>query len=72
MCKLPLLTVLIYLILIFTTSLFKNKSLKIAGMSVVTSLIQFTSYGYGFLLSNFKLHILKQDPKEAFPKFFFR
>ena len=72
MCKLPLLTVLIYLILIFTTSLFKNKSLKIAGMSVVTSLIQFTSYGYGFLLSNFKLHILKQEPKEAFPKFFFR
>ncbi|MEN8138723.1 MAG: glycosyltransferase [Bacteroidota bacterium] len=71
-CQLPILTVLIYLLLIFSSALSQTKSVKIAGMSVLTSLIQFTSYGYGFLISNFKLHVLKQEPKEAFPKFFFK
>ena len=70
-CQLPILTVIIYLLLIMSNALSQTKSLKIATMSVATSLIQFISYGYGFLLSNFKLHILRKDPKEAFPKFFF-
>lgn len=71
-CQLPILTVLVYLLLIMSNALSLTKSLKIASMSVLTSLIQFTSYGYGFLLSNFKLHILRMNEKEAFPKFFFK
>lgn len=71
-CQLPLLTILIYLLLIISNALSKTKSVKIAAMSVATTLIQFTSYGYGFLLSNFKLHVLRKKPKEAFPKFFFK
>jgi len=70
-CKLPFVTVLAYLTLIFITALFRTKSITIAIMSVFTSLIQFTSYGYGFLVSNFKLHILKQEARRAFPNFFF-
>ena len=70
-CQLPILTVIVYLLLIMSNALSQTKSLKIAAMSVATSLIQFLSYGYGFLLSNFKLHILRKNPKEAFPKFFF-
>ncbi len=71
-CQLPILTVLIYLLLIMSTALSQTKSLKIAVMSVATSLIQFISYGYGFLISNFKINILGKSPKEAFPKFFFK
>jgi len=70
-CQLPILLVSIYLLLIMSNALSKTKSPKIALMSVATSLIQFASYGYGFLLSNFKLHILRKEPREAFPKFFF-
>lgn len=71
-CQLPLLTILIYLLLIMSNALSKTKSIKIAVMAVATTLIQFTGYGYGFLLSNFKLHVLNKVPKEAFPKFFFK
>ena len=71
-CQLPILTVLTYLLLIMSSALAQTKSIKIASMSVLTSLIQFTSYGYGFLLSNFKLHVLRLDEKQAFPKFFFK
>lgn len=71
-CQLPILLVSIYLLLIMSNALSKTKSPKIALMSVATSLIQFTSYGYGFLLSNFKLHVLRKEPKEAFPNFFFK
>ena len=71
-CQLPILMVLIYLLLIMSTALSQTKSLKIAVMSVVTSLIQFISYGYGFLISNFKINVLGKSPKEAFPKFFFK
>ncbi|MCK5907034.1 MAG: glycosyl transferase family 2, partial [Flavobacteriales bacterium] len=71
-CQLPILLVSIYLLLIMSNALSKTKSPKIALMSVATSLIQFTSYGYGFLLSNYRLHILRKEPKEAFPSFFFK
>ena len=70
-CQLPILAVLIYLLLIMSSALSQTKSLKIALMSVLTSLIQFTSYGYGFLKSNFRINIQNKEPKKAFPKFFF-
>jgi len=61
-----------YFSLLFVSSLVKNKSLEIALYSLVAAVIQFYGYGKGFLLSFFKIHILKQQPELAFPKMFFK
>lgn len=61
-----------YFMLLFTSSLWQNKSLEIALYSLVAALIQFYGYGKGFLLSFIKIQILKQQPEMAFPKLFFR
>ena len=42
-----------YFLMIFLDSLVKNKNLKVAFWSVITSLIQFAGYGLGFLQSQF-------------------
>jgi len=42
-----------YFLLILSASTWKNKDLKIGILSVVTSLIQLSAYGYGFLKSIF-------------------
>ena len=61
---------LIYMILIFLFSYFRFRSVKVAILSIQTTLIQFFNYGYGFLESQFKLNILKKDSKKAFPSHF--
>ena len=38
-----------YLLAIFVTALFSTKNLKIASLSVITSVIQLGGYGVGFL-----------------------
>ena len=42
-----------YFVLIFIDSLFQNKNLQVAFLSVVTTLTQFFGYGLGFLKSQF-------------------
>tara|TARA_R110002072_G_scaffold278088_2_gene439906 strand:- start:11181 stop:12134 length:954 start_codon:yes stop_codon:yes gene_type:complete len=42
-----------YFVLIFIDSLFQNKKLQVAFLSVVTTLTQFFGYGLGFLKSQF-------------------
>ena len=42
-----------YFLLIFIDSLFQNKNLYVAFLSMITSLTQFLGYGLGFLDSNF-------------------
>lgn len=69
-CHLPILGIAIYLLMIMGSAFYKTKSIKISIMTVATSLLQFISYGYGFLLSYIKLNILKENPKKAFPDFF--
>lgn len=49
-----------YLLLIFFDSLLKNKSLIVAGYSVVTAVVQITGYGCGFLKAFWFKMILKQ------------
>ncbi|TXI68053.1 MAG: glycosyltransferase [Flavobacterium sp.] len=61
-----------YFLLLFITSLLFNKNLKIALYSLWATIIQFYGYGKGFLLSYFKISILKQKPQEAFPELFFK
>ena len=61
-----------YFSLLFISSLFSNKSLKIALYSLWATIIQFYGYGKGFLQSYYKISILKQKPQEAFPELFFK
>ncbi len=63
---------ILYIVLIFTVSTIQNKSLKIGGLSVIAVLIQFYGYGSGYLKSFTLVHILKNEPKKAFPELFFR
>jgi GT2 family glycosyltransferase len=55
-----LLLPLLYVMLIFFDSLFKNKSLKVALYSVVTAAVQISGYGTGFLKALWFKMILKQ------------
>ncbi|RDI04420.1 glycosyltransferase [Flavobacterium sp. AG291] len=63
---------ILYFIIIFIVSGIQNRSFKIAAFSVVAVFIQFYGYGSGYLKSFLKVHILKEDPKKAFPELFFK
>ena len=65
--QIPFVMWLIYMFLIFVFSAIRFKSAKVGLLSIITTLIQFFNYGYGFLESQFKLNILKRNPKKAFP-----
>jgi len=58
---------LLYYLVILMDSAVKNKSLKVGFLSVVTTFIQFFSYGFGFLQSFIALNILRRNPENAFP-----
>jgi len=61
-----------FYILIFLESLFKNKNLTVALLSVIAVTIQFFGYGYGFLKSTIWLNFSKRSPEMIFPKLFFK
>ncbi|WP_158795300.1 glycosyltransferase family 2 protein [Pedobacter sp. L105] len=50
---------LVYFMLIFFHSLILNKSLKVAFLSIISSFIQLTAYGLGFIQDFFKRIVLK-------------
>jgi glycosyltransferase involved in cell wall biosynthesis len=60
----------LYTFLVLFHALIATKNISIAGMAIISTYIQMFSYGYGFLKSWFLLNILKQTPKEAFPRHF--
>jgi hypothetical protein len=62
----------IYFGIIFLTSSYQNKSIKIGYLSMVAVWKQFYGYGTGFIKSFFKITILKQKPEIAFPELFFK
>ena len=62
----------LYFALLFCFSFVFNKSLKIGVYSVYAAIIQFYGYGRGFLLSFYKIFVLKQVPQKAFPELFFK
>ena len=62
----------LYFFMLFINSLLTNKSIKIALYSVWAAVIQFYGYGKGFLLSYYKVEVLKQEPQKAFPELFFK
>ncbi len=62
----------LYFILVGILSLIQNKSIKIALYSIIAAIIQFYGYGKGFLLSFYKVSILKKKPENTFPELFFK
>lgn len=49
----------------------RSNSMMVALLAIPASFIQLLGYGYGFLKSQFKLNLLKQEERKAFPSFFF-
>lgn len=68
--QIPFVLWIVYLFMIFILSTIRFKSAIVGVLSIQTTLIQFFNYGYGFLESQFKLNILKRNPKKAFPSHF--
>ena len=62
----------IFAVLIFFDSFRLNKNLKVAFLSIISSFIQLTAYGLGFIKSFIKRIILKQDEFYAYRKNFYK
>lgn len=56
--------------LIFVDAL-RSNSLVVASLAVPAAFIQLLGYGFGFIKSQFKLNLLGQKERLAFPSFFF-
>jgi hypothetical protein len=67
---LSLLFALLALIL-FIEAIATTRNVKISILAVYASFIQLVYYGYGFLKGFWRIHILKRNEQEAFPKMFF-
>jgi len=62
---------ILYFVLVFTLATVGN-NVKVGTLAVAAVFIQFYGYGTGYLTSFIKIHILKQEPKKAFPELFFK
>lgn len=62
----------IFIVVIFIDSLRLNKNLKVAFLSIISSFIQLTAYGIGFIKSFVKRIIFKQDEFHAYNKNFYK
>ena len=64
----------LYALLIFFDSLIKNRSLKVAFLSVAAAAVQITGYGMGFLKAFWFKMILRQplETKESLTKLYNR
>jgi len=61
----------LYNFLILIDSTMNYKTIKIGLLSVISTNIQFFSYGSGFIKSYYFIHILKKKPQLIFPQLFF-
>lgn len=61
-----------YFFILFLHSLYLNKDLKIALLSVGAALVQFLGYGFGFCKATCYLRILNAEPEKKFPQLFFK
>ncbi len=64
--------VFLYLFIVLLSALISTKNIKVMALVLVALGIQFFGYGVGFMVSTFKLNVLKKDPEVAFPKLFFK
>ncbi len=70
--KWPLFIYVAYFVILFMDSLLKNKSIKVASLSMIAVIIQFYGYGRGFLKSTVRLNLDKGKPEQIFPNLFFK
>lgn len=66
-----LIPILTYSLILFLDSLFKNKSLSIAALSILTSYTQIFAYGFGFLWAILMFKILNKNEYSAFNASFY-
>lgn len=62
---------LIYFLIIMIDAALKNKSIYIGFLAIRAVIVQFSGYGYGFIISTFMVGILNRDPEKVFPQLFF-
>lgn len=63
---------LLYFLVIGMDAAFKTKSIYIGLLAIRAAIVQFSGYGYGFLISSIKTGLLKRQPQEEFPHLFFK
>lgn len=71
-CIYSLIPILLYALLVFIDSSFRNKSMKIGAYSILASFIQLIGYGTGFWSAWWRRCILGKDEFEAFKKNFYK
>lgn len=67
-----LLLLALFALIIFTDSSIQNKSIKVGALSVVSSFVQLTGYGSGFLTAWWKRIVLRKNEFAAFEKNFYK
>ncbi|MDR1525970.1 MAG: glycosyltransferase [Tannerella sp.] len=55
----------VYISLLFSDSLLKTKSVRIAGLSLIASFIQIFGYGFGFITSFIRKIIFRKGPEDS-------
>lgn len=70
-CAISLTPLLLYALIVFIDSFTKNKSLKVAVLSIPASFIQLVGYGTGFIVAAFKRYVLRSKEFEAFKDNFY-
>lgn len=61
----------LYFFVIFIVSSIQNRNITIGYLSVKAVWKMFFNYGYGFIISFYKIYVQKQKPESAFPELFF-
>lgn len=67
-----LVPLLVYMLLLFTDSLIKNKSVTVALLSVAAMFVQFFGYGIAFFKSTIYIRLMGRKPERQFPFLFFK
>ncbi|QAR30998.1 glycosyltransferase [Ornithobacterium rhinotracheale] len=60
----------LYFACVLLQATIQNRSLQVGALSLLVVALQFANYGYGFLESQIKINLLKQEPQKAFPRHF--
>ena len=63
---------LLFILIIFFDSLYRNKNIIVSSISVLTSFFQLIGYGTGFLISFINIYILKKDEYQVLTKGFYK
>ncbi|MBT1703180.1 glycosyltransferase [Chryseosolibacter indicus] len=64
--------ILLLALIVFLESLVKSGNVLIAFWSIAASIIQLTTYGFGFLKGAWHLFLLRKNERETFPQFFLK